>query len=146
MIHSWKLGCHSVSHELGKTVLFVLFFFNAEIVLSCVPSGLLETGPREGVVVAGVDVVEEDGAWAEETASTPVGNETLTDTAAVTNRESVLDLDVRRPSNTEIEMTTYKRHPVILIFVCYHNSLSPGQGCQDQVALLTAILVFFLSI
>lgn len=74
----------------------------------CVPSGLQETGPREGVVVAGVDVVEEDGVWAEETALTPVGNETLTDTAAVTNRESVLDSDVRRPPNTEIEMTTYK--------------------------------------
>lgn len=53
------------------------------------PSGLLETGPREGVVAAGVGVVEEDGAWAEEKASTPVGNETLTDTVAVTNRESV---------------------------------------------------------
>lgn len=43
-------------------------------------------------MAAGVDVVEEDGAWAEETALTPAGNETLTDTAAVTNRESVLDL------------------------------------------------------
>lgn len=42
-------------------------------------------------MAAGVGVVEEDGAWAEETASTPVANETLTDTAAVTNRESVLD-------------------------------------------------------
>lgn len=49
------------------------------------------TGPQEGVVVAGVGVVEGDGAWAEGTALTPVGNETLTDTAAVTNRESVLD-------------------------------------------------------
>lgn len=55
------------------------------------PPGLLETGPREGVVAAGVGVVEEDGAWAEETASTPAANETLTDTAAVTNRESVLE-------------------------------------------------------
>lgn len=57
----------------------------------CIPSGLLVTGPQEGVVVAGVGVVEEDGAWAEETALTPAGSETLTDTAAVTNRESVLD-------------------------------------------------------
>lgn len=52
------------------------------------PSGLLETGPREGVVVAGVGVVEEAGAWAEETASTPAARETSTDTAATTNRES----------------------------------------------------------
>ncbi|KAG7227242.1 hypothetical protein INR49_013902 [Caranx melampygus] len=44
--------------------------------------------PREGVVAAGVGVVEEDGAWAEETASTPVANETSTDTAAVTNRDN----------------------------------------------------------
>lgn len=41
-------------------------------------------------MAAGVGVVEEDGEWAEETASTPVGNETLTDTVAATNRESVL--------------------------------------------------------
>lgn len=43
-------------------------------------------------MAAGVGaVVEEDGAWAGETALTPVGNETLTDTAATTNRESVLN-------------------------------------------------------
>lgn len=32
-------------------------------------------------------VVEEDGEWGEAKASTPAGNETLTDTAATTNRE-----------------------------------------------------------
>lgn len=41
-------------------------------------------------MAAGAGVVEEDGAWAEGKASTPVGNETSTDTAAVTNRESGL--------------------------------------------------------
>lgn len=74
-----------MSHEL------VGLFLNNSL-SACVPSGLLETGLREGVVVAGVGVVEEVGAWAEETASTPAGSETLTDTAAVTKRESVLDL------------------------------------------------------
>lgn len=43
-------------------------------------------------MVAGAGVEEEDEAWAEETASTPVANETLTDTAALTNRESMLVL------------------------------------------------------
>lgn len=56
------------------------------------PSGLLETGPREGVVAAGAGVVEEGGAWAEETASTHVGNGTLTDTAEMTNRELSLSV------------------------------------------------------
>lgn len=73
------------------------FVFN-EFICFC-PSGLLETGPREGVVAAGVGVVEEVGVWAEETASTPVGNVTLTDTAATTNRESVLNWDLNRPVN-----------------------------------------------
>lgn len=63
------------------------------------PSDLLETGPREGVVAAGAGVVEEDGAWAEETASTPVGNEISTNTAAMTKRESVLNCDLSRPVN-----------------------------------------------
>lgn len=55
----------------------------------CVPSGLQETGLREGVVAAGVGVVEEGEAWAAGTASTLAANATLTDTAAVTNREWV---------------------------------------------------------
>lgn len=50
-------------------------------------SGLLETGPQEGVVAVEVGVEEEDGVWAVEMALIPVANETLTDTAAVTNRE-----------------------------------------------------------
>lgn len=50
-------------------------------------SGLLETGPQEGVVAVEVGVAEEDGVWAVEMALIPVANETLTDTAAVTNRE-----------------------------------------------------------
>lgn len=54
-------------------------------------TGLLETGPQEGVVAAGVGVVVEDGVWAEETASTHAENGTSTDTAAMTNRESVLN-------------------------------------------------------
>lgn len=56
----------------------------------CSPSGPLETGPQEGVVAAGVGVVEEDGAWAEVTALTPAESVTSTDTAATTNRESSL--------------------------------------------------------
>lgn len=52
------------------------------------PSGPLETGPQEGVVAAGVGVVEEDGAWAEVTVLTPAESATSTDTAATTNRES----------------------------------------------------------
>ena len=63
------------------------------------PPGLPETGPQEGVVAAGVCVVEEVGVWAEEKALTPVGNVTLTDTVAMTNRESVLNLDPDRPVN-----------------------------------------------
>lgn len=63
------------------------------------PSDLLETGHREGVVAAVAGVVEEDGAWAEETASTPVGNENSTNTAALTKRESLLNRDVSRPVN-----------------------------------------------
>lgn len=59
-------------------------------------SGPLETGPQEGVVAAGVGVVEEDEAWDEVTASTPVERETLTDTVAVTNRKSVLNSSVLR--------------------------------------------------
>lgn len=60
----------------------------------CSPPGLLETGPREGVVAAEVGVVEEDGAWAEETALTPAESATSTDTAAATNREFESDLRV----------------------------------------------------
>lgn len=60
----------------------------------CSPTGLLETGPREGVVAAEVGVVEEDGAWAEETALTPAESATSTDTAAATNREFESDLRV----------------------------------------------------
>lgn len=52
-----------------------------------VPPGLRETGLREGVVVAGVGVVEEGEGWAAGTASTLAANATLTDTAAATNRE-----------------------------------------------------------
>lgn len=48
------------------------------------------TGPREGVVAAGVGAVVEDGEWVVERALTPVGSETLTDTVAVTNRESLI--------------------------------------------------------
>lgn len=44
-------------------------------------------------MVAGVAVVEEDGAWAAGMASTPVANETLTDKVAVTKRESFLYLN-----------------------------------------------------
>lgn len=73
-----------MSHELVGLLL-------NNLLSACIPSGLLVTGLQEGVVVAGVGVVEEDGAWAEETALTPAGSETLTDTAAVTNRESALD-------------------------------------------------------
>lgn len=51
------------------------------------PPGLRETGLREGVVVAGVGVVEEGEGWAAGTASTLAANATLTDTAAATNRE-----------------------------------------------------------
>lgn len=58
----------------------------------CSPPGLLETGPREGVVAAEVGVVEEGGAWAEETALTPAESATSTDTAAATNREFESDL------------------------------------------------------
>lgn len=54
----------------------------------------METGPREGVVAAEVGVVEEDGAWAEETALTPAESATSTDTAAATNREFESDLRV----------------------------------------------------
>lgn len=53
-------------------------------------------------MAAGAGVVEEGGAWAEETVLTPVGNEALTDTAAVKNRESVLNPDSGRPVNPEI--------------------------------------------
>lgn len=53
-------------------------------------SGLLETDPQEGVAAAEVGVAEEDGVWAAEMALIPVANETLTDTAAVTNRELFL--------------------------------------------------------
>lgn len=53
-------------------------------------------------MAAGVGVVEEDGAWA----STPVGNETSTDTVAVTNRESDLNPDLSRPAGPYIETTT----------------------------------------
>lgn len=53
----------------------------------CVSSGLQETGPREGVVVAGVCVVGEGEAWAAGKASTLAASATLTDTAAATNRE-----------------------------------------------------------
>lgn len=48
-------------------------------------------------MAAGAGVVEEDGAWAEEKASTPVGNENSTNTAALTNRESVQNCDLSRP-------------------------------------------------
>ena len=60
------------------------------------PSGLLETGPREGVVAAGAGAVEEDGAWAEETASTHVGNETLIDKAETTNRKLNLSVNPKQ--------------------------------------------------
>lgn len=86
-----------MSHEL------VGLLFNS--LSACIPSGLLETGLQEGVVVAGVGVVEEDGAWAEETALTPAGSETLTDTAEVTNRESVLTPPTRpkqTPESTDL--------------------------------------------
>ena len=84
-----------------KAVKFNLFKLSDILFYNCFcPSGLLETGPREGVVAAGVGVVEEDGAWAEEKeASTPVGNATSTDTAAVTNRESDLRRELSRPVN-----------------------------------------------
>lgn len=54
-----------------------------------VPSGLQETGLREGVAVAGVGVAGEGEVWAVGTASTPAANVTLTDTPAATNREWV---------------------------------------------------------
>lgn len=58
-------------HSLDKTVvMFLLLFCNDFMYLY--PSGLPETGPQEGVVAAGVCVVEEVGEWAEETALTPV--------------------------------------------------------------------------
>lgn len=111
-----------VSHELVR---FLKKNNNNNNLLSvCVPSGLLETGPQEGVVVAGVGVVEEDGAWAEETALTPAGNETLTDTAAVTNRESVLSSwHLNRPVNAQMEMTD-------LVFVSWRGaSWSSSLSC-----------------
>lgn len=45
-------------------------------------------------MAAEVGVVEEDGAWAEETALTPAESATSTDTAAATNREFESDLRV----------------------------------------------------
>lgn len=41
-------------------------------------------------MAAVVGVVEEDGEWAEEMVLTPVGNGTLTDTVATTNRKSTM--------------------------------------------------------
>ncbi|KAA8587367.1 hypothetical protein FQN60_016229 [Etheostoma spectabile] len=67
---------------------------------SSLQTSLLETGPREGVVADGVGVVEEDGAWAVQKALTPVGNETLTDTAAMTNRDNQKSEEKRSGSSS----------------------------------------------
>lgn len=51
-------------------------------------------------------VVEEDGAWAEETALTPAASATSTDTAAATNREFESDLRVGDATPAAAELLT----------------------------------------
>lgn len=67
------------------------------------PPGLLESGPREGVVVAEVGVAEEDGACPEETALTHAESATSTDTAAATNREFGARLGVRNRRSRAVQ-------------------------------------------